>query len=122
MMNTINLDERLARIESLLLSQKKVLNLDEACDYTGMSRSYLYKLTSTGCIPHSKPGGKLIYFDIDLLKNWLLENQRKSHSQIEQEALEYTLKKRWCYSKPLILKGSGVLFIINTVHYESYTL
>ena len=61
-MNTINLDERLARIESLLLSQKKVLNLDEACDYTGMSRSYLYKLTSNGAIPHSKPGGKLIYF------------------------------------------------------------
>ena len=93
-MNTINLDERLARIESLLLSQKKVLNLDEACDYTGMSRSYLYKLTSTGAIPHSKSGGKLIYFDIELLNNWLLENQRKSQSQIEQEALEYTLNKR----------------------------
>ncbi|MFD2826221.1 helix-turn-helix transcriptional regulator [Leeuwenhoekiella polynyae] len=93
-MNTINLDERLERIESLLLANKKVLTLEEACDYTGISRSYLYKLTSTGSIPHSKPGGKLIYFDIDLLNKWLLENQRKSHSQIEQEALSYTLKKR----------------------------
>ncbi|RXG21256.1 helix-turn-helix transcriptional regulator [Leeuwenhoekiella marinoflava] len=93
-MNTINLDERLERIESLLLATKKVLTLEEACDYTGISRSYLYKLTSTGGIPHSKPGGKLIYFDIDLLNKWLLENQRKSHSQIEQEALSYTLKKR----------------------------
>ncbi|MAZ27121.1 MAG: transcriptional regulator [Cytophagaceae bacterium] len=93
-MNTIDLDERLERIESLLLGQKKVLTLDEACDYTGISRSYLYKLTSTGNIPHSKPGGKLIYFDIDLLNKWLLKNQRKSPSQIKQEALNYTLKKR----------------------------
>ncbi|WP_416441295.1 helix-turn-helix transcriptional regulator [Leeuwenhoekiella sp. A16] len=93
-MNTIDLDERLERIESLLLAQKKVLTLDEACDYTGISRSYLYKLTSTGNIPHSKPGGKLIYFDIDLLNKWLLKNQRKSPSQIKQEALNYTLKKR----------------------------
>ena len=93
-MDTINLDERLARIESLLLANKKVLTLEEACDYTGISRSYLYKLTSTGDIPYSKPRGKLIYFDIDLLNDWLLENQRKSHSQIKQEALNYTLKKR----------------------------
>ena len=93
-MNTIKLDERLARIESLLLANKKVLTVEEACDYTGISRSYLYKLTSSGGIPHSKPGGKLIYFDIDLLNNWLLENHRKSHSQIKQEALNYTMNKR----------------------------
>ena len=93
-MNTIKLDERLARIESLLLANKKVLTIEEACDYTGMSRSYLYKLTSSGGIPHSKPGGKLIYFDIDLLNKWLLENQHKSHFQIEQEAIDYAVKRR----------------------------
>ncbi|HCW64138.1 MAG TPA: DNA-binding protein, partial [Leeuwenhoekiella sp.] len=47
-MNIIQLDERLERIESLLLAKKKVLTLEEACDYAGISRSYLYKLTSTG--------------------------------------------------------------------------
>ncbi len=62
-MNTIKLDERLERIESLLLSNKKVLALEKTCDYTSISRSYLYKLTSTGMIPHSKPSGKLIYFE-----------------------------------------------------------
>lgn len=93
-MNTINLDERLERIESLLLANKKVLTLEEACDYTGISRSYLYKLTASGSIPHSKPNGKMIYFDIDLLNKWLLGNQRKSHAQIKQEALNYVVKKR----------------------------
>ncbi|MAW96454.1 MULTISPECIES: helix-turn-helix domain-containing protein [unclassified Leeuwenhoekiella] len=75
-MNNINLDERLARIESLLLANKKVLTLDEACDYTGMSRSYLYRLTSSGIIPHSKPSGKLVYFEREALEQWLLQNKK----------------------------------------------
>ena len=93
-MNTIKLDERLARIESLLLAQKKVLTTEEACDYTGMSRSYLYKLTSTGAIPHCKPSGKLIYFDIDLLNEWLLNNQQDSHFQVEDKNRITTSNKR----------------------------
>ena len=93
-MNTIKLDERLERIESLLLANKKVLTLEEACDYTGISRSYLYKLTSTGAIPYSKPSGKLIYFDIDLLNKWLLDNQRDPHFQTENEDCSTTTNKR----------------------------
>ncbi len=79
-MNNINLDERLARIESLLLANKKVLTLDEACDYTGMSRSYLYRLTSSGIIPHSKPSGKLVYFEREELERWLLQNKKNSET------------------------------------------
>ena len=93
-MDNIKLEERLDRIENLLLGSKKVLTLEEACDYTGMSRSYLYKLTSTGAIPHCKPSGKLIYFDIDLLNEWLLNNQQDSHFQLEDKNHSPTSKKR----------------------------
>lgn len=94
MMDIIEIQEKLDRIERLLLGSKQVLTLDEACTYTGISRSYLYKLTSAGIVPHSKPNGKLIFFDIDRLNEWLLQNNRKSKSQIEDEALSYVLKKR----------------------------
>ena len=93
-MDIIEIQEKLDRIERLLLGSKQVLTLDEACTYTGISRSYLYKLTSAGIVPHSKPNGKLIFFDIDRLNEWLLQNNRKSKSQIEDEALSYVLKKR----------------------------
>ncbi len=76
-MDPIALEERLGHIEKLLLTNKKVLSFDEACDYTGISRSYMYKLTSSGKIPHSKPGGKLIFFNRDLLEAWLLANHRE---------------------------------------------
>ena len=92
-MNNIELNEKLNNIERLLLGAKKVLTFDEACDYTGISRSYLYKLTAAGKIPHSKPNGKLIYFDIDRLNQWLLRNDRKSTYETHDQAVEYILRK-----------------------------
>ncbi|SFJ61569.1 helix-turn-helix transcriptional regulator [Olleya namhaensis] len=94
-MNNIKLEERLDRIERLLVGNKTVLTFDEACDYTGISRSYLYKLTSSGGIDGvSKPNGKLIFFDKSLLDNWLLKRIKKSTKEIEELALDYSLKSK----------------------------
>ncbi len=84
--------ERLDRLEKLLIANKEVLTFEETCDYTGISKSYLYKLTSSGSIPHSKPNGKLIFFEKKKIINWLLQNKRKSNQEIETEALEYSLR------------------------------
>lgn len=92
-MNKIKLEERLERIEKLLLSSKTVLNIIEACNYTGLSQSYLYKLTSLGLIPFSKPNGKMIFFSKSKLDKWLLQNDHKSKSEIEEEALKYISRK-----------------------------
>ena len=75
--------ERLDRLERLMIANKEVLTFDEACDYTGISRSYLYKLTAAGHIPHSKPNGKLIFFEREKIVRWLLQNQRKPVPKIE---------------------------------------
>ena len=85
-MNIIKLEEKLDRIEKLILSNKKVLNFDEACEYTGISKSYMYKLTSLAKIPFSKPNGKMVFFEKDKLDEWLLQNKSKSKSEIEAEA------------------------------------
>ena len=75
--------ERLDRLERLLIANKEVLTFEETCDYTGISRSYLYKLTSAGHIPHSKPNGKLIFFERKKIVDWLLQNERKPIPEIE---------------------------------------
>lgn len=90
-MNTERLqqiDERLARIEKMLWSQKTVLNLDEAVLYTGYSRGYLYKLTSTRQIPHFKKSRK-IFFNREELDEWLQEFRIKTEAEIEIEATTY---------------------------------
>lgn len=80
------IDERQRNIETLLLSQKTVLNFDEVAAYTGLSKSYLYKLTSTGGIPCFKPQGKHIYFSKQEIDRWLLQNRKATTDEIESQA------------------------------------
>jgi len=77
-MDTILILDRLDRLEKLFIGHKEILTFDEACDYTGISRSYLYKLTAKGKIPHSKPNGKLRFFEKTQLVEWLLQNKVSS--------------------------------------------
>ena len=76
----INIIEKLNSIEKLIVEQqtmqKQVLNFNETCKYLELSQSHLYKLTSTGAIPHYKPNGKKIYFNRPELDQWLLRNKK----------------------------------------------
>ncbi len=81
--------QRLERIERLLLVQKTVLTFAEALEYTGISASYMYKLTSSRTIPHFKPLGKLIYFKRVDLDAWMLSRRIKPNAEINNEAVTY---------------------------------
>lgn len=87
-MDYLKLEERLERIERLLSSNKEVLTFEEACEYMGVSRSFLYKLTSRRQIPHSKPNGKMIFFEKKKINIWLLQNRRKLNTESEFETLQ----------------------------------
>ena len=92
------IEERLDRIEKCIKENlqfsKWVLNFEEAAEYTGLSKSYLYKLTSGRQIPHSKPNGKQCYFAKNELDSWLLRNQVKTSAEITEDAATYvTLQK-----------------------------
>ena len=92
-MDSIQLDERLSRIENMLLSQKTVLNFDEASVYTGLSKSHLYKLTSTGGVPCYKPTGKKLYFNKEELDEWMLRNKKLSQDEIDDKAENYLMER-----------------------------
>ena len=82
-----HLNQRLDRLEQVSLAQKTVLNLDEFCRYTGISKSFAYKLTSSRAIPFSCPNGKTIFFSKEIVDNWLLQNPVKTKKQLEKEVL-----------------------------------
>jgi excisionase family DNA binding protein len=86
--------ERQSNLETLILSQKPVLNFEQTVTYTGLKASYLYKLTSTGEIPYYKPNGKLIYFSREELDQWLMQNRKATREEIESQASTYTTLKR----------------------------
>lgn len=71
---------------------KEVLTLKEVADYTGLSKSYLYKLTMRQEIPHYKPNGKQIYFNRLELNQWLQSNRVSTQAEIAQQAQTYCMK------------------------------
>jgi len=85
--------QQLANIETLLTISKTVLNLDEACTLTGLSKSHIYKLTCWGKIPYYKQA-KHLYFDRLELENWLKTNRFKPSDELEKEASTYVTLNR----------------------------
>ncbi|GAA4514179.1 helix-turn-helix domain-containing protein [Sphingobacterium thermophilum] len=80
------IEDRLRKIEKLLLAKKETLTLEDTCNYTGISESFMYKLTSARKIPHYKPHGKLIYFKTQELNDWLLQNPVVTIDELRREA------------------------------------
>lgn len=74
--------KELNEIKQLLISNKKILTLNELVTYTGYKKSYIYRLTHSNKIPYSRPSGGMIFFDKDQIDSWLMSNH--------QELIEWT--------------------------------
>ena len=72
---------------------KEVLTSDEAAQYMGISKSYLYKLTMRQQIPHYKPMGKMCYFNRAELEQWLQSNRVSTDGEIRGKAQSYCMGK-----------------------------
>ena len=70
-------------------SNSKVLTFEQGCKYLGYAKSYVYKLTSAGILPYSKPNGKSIFFEREKLENWMLSNAKTSLAEKQVEAATY---------------------------------
>ncbi|WP_299007939.1 helix-turn-helix domain-containing protein [uncultured Tenacibaculum sp.] len=99
------INERLRNIENLLeniysnigrnetnIITSKIMDIEQLSDYLGLSKSHIYKLTSTHSIPHSKRG-KRLYFDKETINNWVLEHKIWTQDDIEKQAADYLIKK-----------------------------
>lgn len=72
-----------------LLAAKNVLTLEDVALLTGLSKSYLYKLTCAKQIPYYRPNGKQIYFDRGEVEAWMKQNRVNTRQEAEQQATMY---------------------------------
>lgn len=70
-------------------SNNKVLTFEQGCKYLGYAKSYVYKLTSAGILPFSKPNGKSIFFEREKLEKWMLSNAKTSLAEKQIDAATY---------------------------------
>lgn len=53
---------------------RTIFNVEDLSNYTGLTRAYIYKLTSARIIPHYKPLNKTLFFKKSEIDEWLLMN------------------------------------------------
>lgn len=83
--------QKLNRLETLIIgTSKQIFTVDDVVNYTGFSKSYVYKLVHNNILPYSKPNNRTLFFTKTEIDEWLMKNKSKSISQIEQEAISYT--------------------------------
>lgn len=83
------LNDKLDNLSRLtLIGSKTVLDFDETLLFTGLSRGYLYRLTSEKKIPFFKKNRKL-YFKKSDLEEWMLERRVPTSDEIQSKATTY---------------------------------
>lgn len=78
---------------SVIFCAKEVLTAEETARYMGVSKSYLYKLTMRGEIPHYKPRGKMCYFNRAEVEAWLQSNRVATAEEISDRAHKILMEK-----------------------------
>lgn len=72
-------------LEEQEILRKEILDFNEACRYLNVSDSFLYKKTSVGEIPFSKPTGGKLYFERKKLDEYMLSGEVKSDKEMKHQ-------------------------------------
>ena len=87
----IKMNRLITLLENNNLQQKALLSFKEALAYLDVSKSFLYKLTSSNSITFFKPSGKLIYYKkLDLDKR-ILQNEHIREDALNDGLNNYIL-------------------------------
>lgn len=89
MENIKNQLNELIRLFKKNIEVKEILTLSEAADYLSLSKSALYKLTSSKEIPHYIPGGKMIYFKKSEINLWINNAKVLSINELDENVEQY---------------------------------
>ena len=87
-------EDRIDALEDIFLCQKEIFNFDEAAKYLNMSRSTLYKLTSSKGIPHYKPN-RFVFFEKAELDKWIRDHRVMTVDEVYAAAQDY------CVGQPM---------------------
>lgn len=80
---------------------KQLMTIDEVANYTGWSKSHVYKLTSQRLIPHYKPLNKSIFFKRSEIDKWIFQ-----HPVATTDKLFETFTKADSYKDILMRKST----------------
>lgn len=96
-----DIQQKLASIEQLLLQLNKTgpesdkfFTVSEAADFLNLSVATIYKMSSSGELPVMKRSKRCYFSKLELIA-YLKKGRQKTNLEIEAEANEYLLKRRF---------------------------
>lgn len=69
-------------------------NTEETSLYLSLSINYIRRLAREKQLPSTKPNGKCIYFKVEDLDNYLMNNKRISNKKIMEKATKYLFSNK----------------------------
>lgn len=66
-----------------VLAAKTVLTVDDVCAFTGLSKNFIYQMTSQKKIPYYKPSTRVLYFDKKEVEEWMKQNRIMPRAEAE---------------------------------------
>lgn len=79
-------------LKQVLANNKEIMNVQEVSVYTGIPVATIYCKMDT--IPRSKQGKRLFFRKTDI-DQWLMSNHRKTNDEIEMEASNYVMNRKY---------------------------
>ena len=73
---------------------EEFISIKGLSDLLGLSKSYIYKLSSSNVLPKYCPSGKLIFFKKSDVQFWLENNRIPSQGELESEVELQNIKTR----------------------------
>jgi excisionase family DNA binding protein len=72
----------------------QLITIDEVSELLHLTKPTVYSKHSKGELPGVCKRGKRLYFQRDVIINWIKEGRKKSNAEIEQEAGAYLLNTK----------------------------
>lgn len=70
-----------------------MMTIEQVAQELGLSKSHIYALTSKKEIPHYKPRGGRIFFDVREIREWLSQGRIKTNREIAEQAEAHSKAK-----------------------------
>lgn len=73
---------------------EQLLTIEEVAELLHLTKPTVYSKHSKGELPGVCKQGKRLYFQRDVIINWIKDGRKKSNAEIEQEATAYLLNNK----------------------------
>lgn len=81
-------------LEKQIYLQKKYLTIKETADYIAQTPNFVYNLTRKFELPYCKPGGKIIFIEVEEINKWIAKNRLMSYDEIKRNGMKRVIEMR----------------------------